>query len=189
MGKYIFQNHPFKDEILKMFDDGKNPYHVEHFLKEKGDEYLISRPTLYKHYNRYKKATKEEKTPEQTKHEEHKDKLEKELWVTIDFCSEQQKDKSLSPKDWQYFDQQKQAAIEKLMKMKDFKGSTDDASVILSKFFQKFALSKAVVEGREEDKKIEEEKNGPEVIKINDKTTPDNNDSGGSGELLPGKSV
>jgi len=186
MGKYIFQNHPFKDEILKMFDDGKNPYNVEDFLKEKGDEYLISRPTLYKHYNRYKKANKELESPEKAKQEEFKNKLEKELWETIDFCAEQQKDKTLSPKDWQYFDQQKQAAIEKLMRMKDIKGSTEDASQILSKFFQKFNINKAA---KEDDTKGAGYKEEPEVTKTDDETTTDNNEPGGSGVVLPGEPV
>ena len=188
MGKYIFQNHPFKDEILKMFDDGKNPYHVEIFLKDKGDEYLLSRPTLYKHYNKYKKATKEPKSEEQAKNEEFKNKLEQELWDTINFCSEQQKDKTLSPKDWQYFDQQKQAAIEKLMRMKDIKGNGEDASIILSKFFQKFSLSKSIKEGEEGYRNrdtSETEPIEPEEIKIDDETITDDNESGRSGELLP----
>jgi len=188
MAKYIFQNHPFKDEILKMFDDGKNPYNVEDFLKEKGDEYLLSRPTLYKHYNRYKKATKEQKSPAQEKHEEVKNKLEVELWNTIEICSERQGDKSLSPKEWQYFDQQKQGAIEKLMKMKEFRGDSNDASLILAKFFQKFALNKALNDSEKSESRDGDE-DGPEVIKIDDKAKTDDNNSGGSGNILPGESV
>lgn len=172
MGNFNFQNHPFKEEILKMFDDGKNPYHIEAFLKSKGDEFLLSRPTLYKHYNYYIKATKQQKSKEQTEHEKFKTDLEEQLWDTIKQCNSKIEDKTLGPKEWQYFDQQKQAAIEKLMKLKDSKGGTVDASEVLTRFFQKFTIDKALKEEPESD----------ETIK-------DDNKPRGSGDILPGESV
>lgn len=140
-----------------MWENGQNPYHVEDFLKTKGDEYLLSRPTLYKHYNYYKKATQRaEKTEKQTEEDEFIDNLEKELWNTIKSCRDRldgESGKALSPKEWQYFDQQKQSAIEKLMKLREAKGSSADASIALSKFFSKFKIDKALAkeEQGEED--------------------------------------
>jgi len=171
MGKYNFHDHPFKDEMLKMFDDGKNPYNIEDYLKEKGDEYLLSRPTLYKHYNNFKRATQlSTQSKSETEAGVFRDKIEKELWNTIEYTNRAMKDKTLSPKDWQYFDQQKQSAIEKLMKIKDFKGDAADASMILSKFFQKFTIDKALAESNEEN---------------NDSSEEDNNGQGESDNILP----
>lgn len=162
--------------MLKMFEDGKNPYQVEDFLKSKGDEFLLSRPTLYKHYNNYKKATQlGQKPKEQAEGEKFRSKIEKELWDTINTCQEKMSDKTLSPKDWQYFDQQKQSAIEKLMKIKEMKGTTEDGSQILSKFFQKFLIDKALNEQQEEEK--------------DDVTQEDDKHPGGSGSILPGESL
>ena len=173
MGKYNFQNHPLKDEMLKMFEDGKNPYHVEDFLKKRGDEFLLSRPTLYKHYNNYKRATKVDDSEDKNK-EEFKNKLVQELWSTINHCNLAMQDKSLTPKEWQYFDQQKQSAIEKLTRLKAGAiGSGEDASVILAKFFQKFTIDKILKEAEEKD----------------DSAEKDNNEQGTSGDLLPGESV
>jgi len=172
MGKYNFQNHPLKDEILKMFEDGKNPYHVEDFLKKRGDEFLLSRPTLYKHYNNYKRATKVDESKNKDR-EEFKNKLTEELWTTIKYCNIAMQDKSLTPKDWQYFDQQKQSAIEKLMRLKGGSSNGEDASTILAKFFQKFTIDKALKEAEKKD----------------DAAEKDDNEQGSSGDLLPGESV
>jgi len=178
MGKYIFQNHPFKDEILKMFADGQNPYAVMQFLQNKGVDYILSKVTLYKHYKYFKNANKVQKAKTGDKESEtFKGLLETELWNTIHQCNLFMQDKGLSPKDWQYFDQQKQSAIEKLIKLKDFKGNTEDASVMLSKFFQKFTLEKSLAE----DQSVTEEKN--------EEAQGDDNKSGASSDLLPGESL
>ena len=186
MGKYNFHDHPFKDEMLKMFDDGKNPYNVEDFLKVKGDEFLLSRPTLYKHYNNFKRATQiSNQSKAETEAQAFKGKIETELWNTIEHCNKAMKDKSLSPKDWQYFDQQKQSAIEKLMRIKDFKGDAADASMILSKFFQKFTIDKALAEGDVAEKETQEET----TEEINGSSEENNNGQGESSDILPGELV
>jgi len=178
MGKFNFHNHPFRDEMLKMFDDGKNPYNVEDFLKAKGDEFLLSRPTLYKHFHNFQRATRlSTQSKTETEAEAFKGKIEVELWNTINHCNLAMKDKTLTPKDWQYFDQQKQSAIEKLMKIKDFKGDAADASMILSKFFQKFTIDKALAEGEEKEEKS------------NVSSEEDYNGQGESSDILPGKPV
>ena len=178
MGEFNFHNHPFKDEMLKMFDDGKNPYNVEDFLKTKGIEFLLSRPTLYKHYNYYKEATRNStQSKEQSETQIFKDKIEAELWATINQCNKAlDTDKSISPKDWQYYDQQKQSAIEKLIKMKDMKGDAADASMILSKFFQKFTIDKAQAEQKEKEE-------------ADVSSEEDDNGQGESSDLLPGEPV
>jgi len=178
MGKYIFQNHPFKDEILKMFADGENPYAVMQFLQKKGVDYILSKVTLYKHYKYFKNANKVQKKDSGDKESAtFRGLLETELWNTITQCNKFMLDESLSPKDWQYFDQQKQSAIEKLIKLKDFKGSTDDASVMLSKFFQKFTLEKDLAKDKSATKEPNEEAQGDDI------------ESGASSDLLPGESL
>lgn len=165
MGKYGFHDNPFKNEILKMWDDGKNPYDVIEFLTSKGEDYIISKPTLYRHYNNYKKATKREtRSKDKAANEQAIERLKQELWDTIDACAHRLKDKSLSPKDWQYFDQQKQAAIEKLMKLIELKGSSDDASVILSKFFSQFKVEKALKSAGDGLEGTLDTENAPEAV-------------------------
>ena len=160
---YTFHTHPFKDQILQMWEDGKNPCDVERFLLDKGKEYYISRPTLYKHYNNYKRANKsDDKKKERQEVLQFIQRLEKELWDTINACNTRIKDKTLSPKDWQYYDQQKQAAIDKLMKLKEVKGSSDDVSLAMSKFFNKFMAEQAKLEQKAESEAKENNDQQPE---------------------------
>ena len=192
---YIFHSHPLKDQILQMWDDGKNPYDVEKFLLDKGKEYYISRPTLYKHYNNYKKVGQDKEVKKKRQEAVvFVQRVEKELWDTINAANKKLKDKSLSPKDWQYFDQQKQGAIDKLMKLKELKGTTDDTSLLISKFFTKFLTDQAKVENKDnvtEDSVTKDgvDKDENKVQEVNNENEGEDGQASTTEDNLPGTTL
>jgi hypothetical protein len=132
-----FQHHPFKKEILDRWDKGQNIMDVYNFLKNKDEErFYISYNTLAKYYKRYKSAHLK---PRGIEEKESRvvdailnNKEEEYLWETIEQCRQKKLDKTISPKDWQYYDMQMQSAIKLLADIKHG-ASPQDLSLMLSK--------------------------------------------------------
>ena len=136
MAENKFQTHPFKKEILDMWDSGKNIMDVYNFLKNKDGEFYISYNTLAKYYKRYKSSSLRPAGIEE-KEGRVVDKIlnskeEQYLWETIEQCRQKKLDKTISPKDWQYYDMQLQSAIKLLAEIKHG-ASPEDLSLMLSK--------------------------------------------------------
>lgn len=137
MAENKFQNHPFKKEILDMWDAGKNIMYAYNFLNNKeGKEFYVSYNTLAKYYKRYKSAHLK---PRGIEEKENRvvdailnNKEEEYLWETIEQCRQKKLDKTISPKDWQYYDMQMQSAIKLLADIKHG-ASPQDLSLMLSK--------------------------------------------------------
>lgn len=145
-----FQNHPLKAEIIQRWDKGETNKAINLWLKAKHPEVPLSIGTLCKHFHRYERnqdqleaAEKESNRKEPKKKKEIP--LERILLETIAQSRRMKREKTISVKDWQYLDQQMQAAVEKLIKMHDYSGERD-VSTYLSELFAKVDAQETVSE-------------------------------------------
>lgn len=142
--------HPLKEQILKWFEDGHSAYKVVDKILAKAvednvpqDVYSLSLPTLIKVRRRHLRtigAMTQEQVQSRLKTVVQKTQTETEqiLWATIKDCTERKKDSTISPKDWQYYDQQQQAAIALLQDLKAEGRTGEDIAIVISRVFAQF---------------------------------------------------
>jgi len=138
-----FQTHPLKDDIVRRWESGEPSQAIFNWLEKEHPELRLSLPTLCKHHRNYKKNANRIDTGKEIKVEPNTGqmtKIEDILWSTVKQCQKLKKDKTLSAKEWQYIDQQQQAAIDKIMRIGERSGDTRDISVLLSEMFKKMEL-------------------------------------------------
>jgi len=148
--KLTFHNHPYKAEIMQMWNDKKTNSDIYNWLKQEYPSYVLSIATLCKHHKNFKRnesavgSVTLKKSIRKDSGESQLSKIEVLLWGTIKDCQKRKKDKTLSPKDWQYLDQQQQHAIDKIVKINERSGETRDISIILTELFRKIQLGENV---------------------------------------------
>lgn len=145
-----FQNHPLKKLILDWFESGISASKIIEKLAIKAlednvkiEEYSLSLPTVIKLRRRHLHAIGALKKEDMTSRvttitQRERTGAEKVLWDTIEECTKKKKDISISPKDWQYFDQQQQSAITLLQNMREEGKSGEDISLVISRVFAQF---------------------------------------------------
>jgi hypothetical protein len=141
-----FATHPLKADIVARWDRKESNKSIHEWLEAEHPTVVLSIPTLCMHYARYvrnKRRLESSETGPGTKEKRKKRTLpiEEILWETITQCRQMKKDATISVKDWQYVDQQMQAALEKLMRIQESGGDTRDISNILSEIFAKLELT------------------------------------------------
>jgi hypothetical protein len=147
--KLTFQSHPLKDEIVKRWEQGWNNKQIHLWLNKEYPTVLLSISTLCKHHKRYKFNLRTRKTVDQEQKAKRRRKkrtlpLEDILWETIEQCRRMKDESTISAKDWQYLDQQMQAAIEKLLRIQQESGDTRDIAVVLTEIFDKIGAGDPV---------------------------------------------
>lgn len=147
-----FQNHPLKSEIIDRWDKGESNKAINLWLKAEHSDVVLGASTLCKHYKRYERNQKRIESsalkPDKKKKKKQDIPVEEILWETIEQCRRMKEDATISPKEWQYLDQQLQLAVEKLIKMGDT-GKERDISNYLTEMFAK-------IEADETSDKLEE---------------------------------
>jgi uncharacterized protein YoaH (UPF0181 family) len=142
--------HPIKQQILIWIEAGFGSTRIMEKINLKAiedgvppDTYSMSLPTITKIRRRHLYAlgalTKEESQSRVTviAEKEHTD-AEQVLWNTVKECTEKKKDTTISPKDWQYYDQQQQNAISLINQLKSEGKTGEDISVVISRVFAQF---------------------------------------------------
>ena len=136
-----FHNHPLKSDIVARWESGETSQSINAWLVAKHPDSILSIATLCKHHRNFKK--RKDALPEVSIAKPSKatdSKIETILWATIADCQRYKQDATLSPKDWQYIDQQQQNALEKLIRIQDKSGDTRDISNVLTELFTKMEL-------------------------------------------------
>jgi len=170
-----FHTHPLKADIVARWERGDTSQSVNEWLVKEHPDLTLSINTLCKHHKTYKKNIDAlpSKKDVKTSVDKIASKVEKLLWQTVRDCQRIKKDKTLSPKDWQYIDQQQQNAIEKILRIQERSGDTRDLSTVLSEMFGRMQLGQDVDVDDIVNKDITEEEKleiVTEVDKENDNT-------------------
>jgi len=146
--KLTFHNHPLKADIVARWENNETNKDICSWLEAEHPELRLSISTLCKHHNHYKRnklsLPSEKKRASVIKKDKTTTKIEKILWETVVQCEERKKNTHLLPKDYQYYDQQQQHAIEKIMRIQERQGDSKDLSLILSELFQRMELGQDV---------------------------------------------
>lgn len=110
-----FEQHKYKDEIIKRFDLDVPITEIREWLKSLGEEHALSGDTLRKYKKRHEESIEVSKEVEKVKDEfgECSD-IEGYLLETITQCRTRKRSSTISGKDFQYYDQQMQNAIKLL---------------------------------------------------------------------------
>lgn len=143
-------NHPIKELIIKWIEAGFSAEKIcekigLQCIKDEGnpDDYNLSVQTMTKIRRRHLHAVgalKQEETQSRvtTVSNRQYTESEKVLWDTVKDCEVKKKDPSISPKDWQYFDQQQQSALTLINDLKSEGKGGEDIAVVISRVFAQF---------------------------------------------------
>lgn len=143
-------NHPIKEKILKWVEEGISAVKIVERIKLQATvdnvpvaDYQLSLPTVCKIKRRHIAALGISKTSDTqsvveaiTKRKQTE--AEVVLWKTIRDCESKKKDPTITPKDWQYFDQQQQSALTLLKNYEKEGKSGEDISIALTRIFAEF---------------------------------------------------
>lgn len=140
-----WHKNPHKEQIYKFFDQGLSAQQISHWLDDQKDGHTLAPATILKYKRRYETSTgKVQKTKVDSRIKSATDKVvtyeEECLRETIDFCRKKKKDKDklISPKEWQYYDQQMQSAVKLLNELRTIGKTGEDISVVLTRLFAEF---------------------------------------------------
>lgn len=114
-----FNEHKYKDDILKKFETEVPIKDIQSWLTELGEEYKLSGDTLRRHKKRHLDGVAVNEEVEKAK-DEHGEgsEIEDMLLETIGQCRARKRNTTMSGKDFQYYDQQMQNAIKLLTEMR-----------------------------------------------------------------------
>ena len=136
-----FTVHKHKDEIIKRWNAGQNPYQVFQWLETLPKEDHLTLATLSKYYKKHMnsiegrlQATKKQRGSKV----KYKNKSERYLWDTVEACRDMKKflKEKGQIREWQMVDQQEQAALKLLADIEKAKTEDRDFSEQMSKFVQ-----------------------------------------------------
>ena len=114
-----FRTHKYYNEILKKFEENVSVKDIRNWLKSLGEEYTLAGDTIRRHQKRYD-ATRREKQELEKAKSEYGDapEMEAHLLETIAQCRARKSSRTIGGKDFQYYDQQMQSAIQLLNKIR-----------------------------------------------------------------------
>jgi len=131
-----YANHKYKKKIIEHFEKGTPLDELSSYLSSLGEEHAISKDTLRVHKRRYmdNKRSDEQLAKAQSDFSDSTD-LEFYLVETIVQCQARKSNKTISGKDFQYYDQQMQSAIKLLNELR----SSQQRGMSMEEVFQKLS--------------------------------------------------